>query len=111
MRVSCTLLLALIMLGGCAGAVVGGGAAGGYYGAGDERSAAERATDGELIAAVKTRLYRDPDLRDTDIRVDSLRGVVTLSGSVPDARFEQRAVQLTRDIPGVTRVVSRLVLY
>jgi len=60
-------------------------------------------------ARVKTALVNDPlvGARPIGVRVDE-KGVVQLSGNVATAQEADRAVELARAVPGVSRVVTRL---
>jgi osmotically-inducible protein OsmY len=64
-----------------------------------------------VSSRVYGRLHWDKALSgakvDVDVRQD---GVATLTGSVPDAIARAKAVELTRDTVGVTKVVDRLVM-
>lgn len=73
-----------------------------------EESVDRSATDAVLFRTVQKRLLEDGSLEDVAIsaRVDD--GVVTLSGSVPNARLRDRAVEIARKTPGVDRVESRI---
>ncbi len=64
----------------------------------------------QLGVRVKTALVNDADVgaRIIEVRVD--RGVVTLSGLVASEAERERAVTLVRRVPGVTDVVSQLVV-
>jgi osmotically-inducible protein OsmY len=67
-----------------------------------------KATDAALFRAVQKRLLEDERLRHVAIDADVRRGVVELRGSVPDERTAAAAEEVARDVPGVTRVESRL---
>jgi osmotically-inducible protein OsmY len=64
------------------------------------------ATDAVLFRAVQKRLLEDEDLSKVAIAARVSKGAVTLSGSVPDAKLRDRAVEIARATPGVTRVES-----
>lgn len=66
------------------------------------------ATDAVLFRAVQKRLLEDDDLSEVAIAARVSKGVVTLSGSVPDARLRDRAVEIARTTPGVADVESRI---
>jgi osmotically-inducible protein OsmY len=67
-----------------------------------------KATDAALFRAVQKRLLENERLRDVAIDADVRRGVVELTGSVPDERTAAAAVEVAREVPGVMRVESRL---
>lgn len=66
------------------------------------------ATDSVLFRAVQKRLLEDGDLSDVAIAASVSKGVVTLSGSVPDAKLRDRALDVARATPGVVSVESRI---
>jgi len=59
------------------------------------------ARDKDIKKSVKARIEKDAMLKDSDIAVRSDNGVVTLTGSVSDARASARANELARGITGV----------
>ena len=105
MRLFLVMLLALL-LGGCASAVSSGYGQGGRDA--DGRSYREARADNKLSAAVTSALVRDRSVPAMDIKVKTINGVVTLSGSVPSAAASRRAAQLAANVPGVKRVDNRL---
>lgn len=66
------------------------------------------ARDKELKKSVKARLDKDTMLKDSDIAVRSDNAVVTLTGSVSDARASTRANELARGITGVRAVRNEI---
>ena len=66
------------------------------------------ATDGVLFRSVQKRLLEDDDLTDVAIAARVSKGVVTLSGSVPNAKLRDQAVEIARTTPGVGSVESRI---
>jgi hyperosmotically inducible periplasmic protein len=83
-------LLAPLLLGAC-GKTVG-----------------ETIDDATITTRVKTSFINDPMVGGLRIDVDTFRGVVTLSGRVKNKEEEQRAIELARQIRGVTEVKSTL---
>lgn len=69
-----------------------------------ERRVDRSATDTAVFRSIQKRLLEDDDLENVAIaaRVDG--GVVSLSGSVPNAKLRNRAVEIARDTPGVRSV-------
>src|ERR1700730_8581477 len=57
--------------------------------------------DTKITAKVKVALHEDKDTEDSDIHVDTVAGVVTLSGHVPSPDAAARAEQLARQTEGV----------
>jgi hyperosmotically inducible periplasmic protein len=64
--------------------------------------------DATLTAKVKAKLAADPEVTAYAIDVDTLEGVVTLSGRVETAEESAEAEKLARDTEGVRSVVNRL---
>jgi len=60
--------------------------------------------DTAITAKVKTALHEDKDISGADIHVDTVAGVVTLSGSAPSAEMSQRAEELAQQTKGVRSV-------
>lgn len=61
-----------------------------------------------VTAAVKTALLNDRQVEGVRIDVETLEGVVTLSGVVPTEAGERRAIELARAVNGVVDVKSKL---
>lgn len=59
-----------------------------------------------ITTKVKSSLLADSDVAGTEVSVETINGVVHLSGYVDDQRQIDRAVEVARDIEGVTRVES-----
>jgi hyperosmotically inducible periplasmic protein len=99
-RTLSALMLAAILLGGCAA-----------YERDSERRTAGQVTDDLAIQTiVKTRLVDDQQVRGLRINTQVDRGVVTLYGRVGSEAERARAVALARDVRGVVEVQDRLVL-
>ena len=73
-----------------------------------DRNATAAMEDVTITARVKTALLNDPQLGATKIDVSTTDGVVTLSGTVRSAAEQARAIELTRQTPGVKDVKSSL---
>lgn len=73
-------------------------------------SAGMYAKDKEIAARVKTRLYTDPATKGTEVEVQSLRGVVQLSGFVDNQAAKNRAGEIAASTPGVVQVYNNLLL-
>src|SRR5438132_223073 len=61
-----------------------------------------------MKGAVTARFDKDPGLKSADIEVRSDNPLVTLMGTVPDARAKVRAGDLARGVPGVRTVRNEL---
>jgi osmotically-inducible protein OsmY len=67
-------------------------------------SAGQVADDGVIAAKVKTGLAQDPVTEAHRIDVDTLHGVVRLSGLVDSNRSRTRALEIARSVDGVKEV-------
>ena len=65
-------------------------------------------SDDAIANDIKARLFSDPDLKTTDIAVAVKDGAVTLTGDVPSAETELKAVKLVNDLAGVKKVDDQL---
>ena len=92
------LVAVVALMHGCASGVASG------YGQGgrdvDGRSYQEARADNRITAAVNSALVRE-SLPAMDIEVQTRDGVVTLNGRVANRTVAQRAVTVTRGVPGV----------
>ena len=70
----------------------------------------ERPNDNAIESAVKTALRQDSLLAAANIQVDANQGVVTLSGTVPNATAYLKALRIARDIEGVRPPVKAIEL-
>jgi osmotically-inducible protein OsmY len=71
-----------------------------------EASVDRNATDSVLFRAVQKRLLEDRQLKDVAIAARVDKGIVTLSGNVPNAKLRDRALEIAQQTPGVNRVES-----
>lgn len=65
--------------------------------------------DAEITAKVKAAIFSEPGLKTLAISVDTVNGVVTLSGSVDSPSNSDRAAALAGAVAGVKQVENRLV--
>ena len=72
------------------------------------KTVGETIDDATITTRVKTAYINDPVVGALRIDVDTFKGVVTLSGQVKSKEEEQKAIQLARQIRGVTDVKSTL---
>lgn len=72
------------------------------------KTVAARVDDASVSTRVKTALLNDPEIRAQSITVDTVQGVVTLTGSVRTAQERDKAVEVARRASGVTDVKSAL---
>ena len=68
----------------------------------------ENIDDSTLTASVKTALAKDKASSLTRVDVDTVKGVVTLTGVVPTPTDKARAVEIARGVNGVKKVVDNL---
>ena len=66
--------------------------------------------DAVLTTRVKTAFINDPVIGGARIEVDTVNGLVTLSGRVPTKEQEAKAIQLARTVQGVVDVKSTLLI-
>lgn len=74
----------------------------------DSRSAGQTVDDAMITAKIKASLLKAPDVKGTDVNVDTVNGVVTLKGAVQSQEQANRAMQIARASEGVKDVVSQL---
>jgi hyperosmotically inducible protein len=74
------------------------------------REAGHALGDAAVTARIKTALLADEGVDGASIDVDTSRGLVTLSGNLPNAAQVDRALQVARGTPGVRAVESRLTI-
>jgi hyperosmotically inducible periplasmic protein len=65
--------------------------------------------DTEITAMVKAAIFAEPGLKTLQISVDTVGGVVTLSGAVDSSATSDKAKVLAGGVAGVNQVESRLV--
>lgn len=66
--------------------------------------------DAEITAKVKAAIFAEPGLKTLQISVDTVKGVVTLSGSADSLASSDRAKALAGAVVGVRKVENRLAL-
>jgi hyperosmotically inducible periplasmic protein len=66
--------------------------------------------DTEITTKVKAAIFAEPGLKTLQISVDTVKGVVTLSGSVDSQTTSNRAKELASAVTGVNSVDNRLVV-
>lgn len=72
------------------------------------RGFGERISDGAITAKIKSKFAADPEINPFSIDVDTIEGVVTLTGRVADERRSEEAEKLARNTKGVREVKNRL---
>lgn len=60
--------------------------------------------DSVITTKVKAAVFNEPSLKSAEINVETFKGVVQLSGFVSSAADIQKAVDIARNVKGVTSV-------
>jgi osmotically-inducible protein OsmY len=95
MRVLIILLLAALgvaQMAGCAATAT------------EDKSAGTTVDDSVINTRVKTALLKDPEVKGTEVQVETFKGVVQLSGFVDSAAVADRAFAIAQKVPGVVSV-------
>lgn len=71
-------------------------------------AAGDAVSDTVITTKVKADLAADPGVKAMDVHVETVKGVVMLSGFVPSKAEADKAVQLARGVKGVTEVKSSI---
>ena len=66
--------------------------------------------DAVITSKVKAASAADPTVKATEVKVDTFKGTVQLSGFVESRESAQKAVQLAREVKGVREVRNNTVL-
>jgi hyperosmotically inducible protein len=66
--------------------------------------------DSVVTARVKSALLGDPDVKSFDINIETRKGQVQLSGFVDNQAQVERAITLTRELPGVKGIENHVAL-
>lgn len=72
------------------------------------RSTGEVIDDASITTAVKAKFAADPEVKAHEIDVDTVDGVVTLSGNIDNNSVRGEAIQLARNTDGVRGVTDNL---
>jgi len=86
---ACTVLLASML--GCAGTST-------------KESTGEYVDDTVITTRVKTAIFDEPSLKSAEINVETFKGTVQLTGFVSSRAAIDKAVAVTRGVPGVASV-------
>lgn len=76
----------------------------------EKQSVAEFFDDTAITAEVKAKILVEKDLSALDISVDTVDGVVTLTGSAKSQALAERAEQIARQVKGVKQVDNKLLI-
>ncbi|HXT11494.1 MAG TPA: BON domain-containing protein [Candidatus Angelobacter sp.] len=74
-----------------------------------QETASQYGRDSEITARIKTDLYKDRNVKGTEVNVTTMNGVVQLSGFVDNDYAKQRAGEIARSVPGVLDVHNNLI--
>lgn len=66
--------------------------------------------DAAITAALKAKLIADDELKALDINVDTVGGVVMLTGAAPSETAKVRATEIARTVDGVSDVRNDLTI-
>ena len=66
--------------------------------------------DAEITSKVKAAIFAEPGIKTLQVSVDTVGGVVTLSGSVDSQSISNRARELASAVAGVSDVENHLVV-
>lgn len=75
-----------------------------------DRTVGTALSDTAISAKVKAALAGDPDVKATDVQVETYRGTVQLSGFVDSQENIRRALDVARRVDGVTDVKNALAI-
>jgi osmotically-inducible protein OsmY len=75
-----------------------------------QESVGEYVDDATITARVKSRFAEDKTVAATRIQVETLKGVVQLSGFAVSEAEKQRAAQIAASVPGVKQVQNAVVV-
>lgn len=74
----------------------------------DQTSTGQFIDDRVITSKVKTKLFQDPVTSGFQIKVDTYKGKVQLSGFVESANEKQRATDLAKSVEGVQGVENNI---
>jgi hypothetical protein len=74
------------------------------------RAIGEQIDDVTITAKVKAALLQSPDVKGSDVNVNTEKGVVQLSGFVESKTQSERALQIARAVGGVKEVHDKMSL-
>ena len=74
----------------------------------EHRGVTQTASDAAITAKVKTAMAADATVKAANIDVDTVRGAVSLNGTVKDATERDRALEIARNVAGVLDVRDNL---
>ena len=106
-----SLLIATLLLQGCAPLLLGGAATAGFGVAHDRRSTGTLIDDNTLEVKVKGTIASNKLLADnSNVSVTGYNGMVLLTGEAFDDNIRQQITAMAKSVPGVKRVENQLVI-
>jgi hyperosmotically inducible periplasmic protein len=76
----------------------------------DGKTAGQTVDDAAITAKVKAAMAQDPGVKAMDVKVDTFKGAVQLSGWVNTPEEKARAEQVAKTVAGVTSVENKVTL-
>jgi hyperosmotically inducible protein len=70
----------------------------------------EYVDDTVITAKVKAAIFNEPMLKVAEINVETFKGVVQLSGFVTSRAMANKAIEVTRAVPGVSSVKNDMLI-
>jgi hyperosmotically inducible periplasmic protein len=70
--------------------------------------AADKGSDDTIYNQVLLRLAGDPVVKGGELKVEVKSGVVTLTGTLEEARQKDRASKVAKKVKGVTQVINNI---
>ncbi|MGI4718256.1 MAG: BON domain-containing protein [Janthinobacterium lividum] len=77
---------------------------------GTHRGTGQYIDDAAITTRVKTALATDPEVKATEVQVETYKGTVQLSGFVDSSESAARAAKIAHDTPGVKEVRNSMVI-
>jgi len=77
---------------------------------GTTRGTGEYIDDAAISSRIKTAFATSPDVKATEVQVETYKGTVQLSGFVDSSESALRAAQIARQTPGVKEVRNSMVI-
>lgn len=76
--------------------------------ANDSRTASQRIEDAAITTRVKAKLAADDRVKATDINVDTMNGIVTLTGTVKNDNARMAAEEVAKQVNGVASIDNQI---
>lgn len=76
----------------------------------NRESTGQYVDDAVITTKTKAAIFNEPTLKSAEINVETYGGVVQLSGFVSGQASVDKAVQVARNVPGVTSVTNKMQL-